>query len=196
MLFRSLTVVIGALFVAVAFWLHKKDRIKNYRWLYAGIALAILNPLIFLTSTWNRPIGASTAFPYLADVVTGTTQNAYFTTIQKSGNWEIVFLLGAFMAGLIISLIKKEFRLTLIHTNWKRFKGSSAIKRVAWAFTGGFLLITGARMAGGCTSGHILSGGMQLSLSSIVFALFVFAGLLITGHYFYKKKYSIPNSSD
>jgi hypothetical protein len=195
-LFFLLTVVIGALFVAVAFWLHKKDRIKNYRWLYAGIALAILNPLIFLTSTWNRPIGASTAFPYLADVVTGTTQNAYFTTIQKSGNWEIVFLLGAFMAGLIISLIKKEFRLTLIHTNWKRFKGSSAIKRVAWAFTGGFLLITGARMAGGCTSGHILSGGMQLSLSSIVFALFVFAGLLITGHYFYKKKYSIPNSSD
>jgi uncharacterized membrane protein YedE/YeeE len=50
----------------------------------------------------------------------------------------------------------------------------------------GFILIVGARMAGGCTSGHILSGGMQLSVSSLVFAVFVFAGLLFTGKYFYK----------
>jgi hypothetical protein len=43
-------------------------------------------------------------------------------------------------------------------------------------------------MAGGCTSGHILSGGMQLSVSSLVFAVFVFAGLLLTGKYFYRLK--------
>ena len=42
-------------------------------------------------------------------------------------------------------------------------------------------------MAGGCTSGHIISGGMQLSLSSFVFAAFVFAGLLLTGRLFYSK---------
>ena len=50
----------------------------------------------------------------------------------------------------------------------------------------GFILIVSARMAGGCTSGYILSGGMQLSVSSLVFAVFVFAGLLFTGKYFYK----------
>jgi uncharacterized membrane protein YedE/YeeE len=43
-------------------------------------------------------------------------------------------------------------------------------------------------MAGGCTSGHILSGGMQFALSSFVFAIFVFAGLLITGKIFYEKQ--------
>jgi uncharacterized membrane protein YedE/YeeE len=42
-------------------------------------------------------------------------------------------------------------------------------------------------MAGGCTSGHIISGGMQLALSSFVFAVFVFAALLITGRIFYGK---------
>ena len=52
---------------------------------------------------------------------------------------------------------------------------------------GGFILIIGARMAGGCTSGHILSGGMQFAFSSMFFSIFVFAGLLITGRYFYKK---------
>lgn len=46
----------------------------------------------------------------------------------------------------------------------------------------------GARMSGGCTSGHILSGGMQLALSSFIFAIFVFASLLITGRFFYREK--------
>ncbi|HUX56508.1 MAG TPA: YeeE/YedE thiosulfate transporter family protein [Bacteroidales bacterium] len=108
--------------------------------------------------------------------------------IQKPGNWELIFLSGAFLAGLIISLIKKDFKITLIHNNWKKYKGDSAVKRVVWSFIGGFLLITGARMAGGCTSGHILSGGMQLAASSLLFAVFVFAGLLITGKVFYKKR--------
>jgi hypothetical protein len=43
-------------------------------------------------------------------------------------------------------------------------------------------------MAGGCTSGHVLSGGMQLAVSSLVFAIFVFAGLLLTGRFFYQAK--------
>ncbi len=132
-------------------------------------------------------MGASTAYPYLADLIAGATQNNYFTIIEKPGNWEVFFLIGAFIAGLIISLIKKEFKITLIHSNWEKFKGTSAIKRIVWSFIGGFILIFGARMAGGCTSGHILSGGMQLAFSSIAFAIFVFTGLIITGKIFYKK---------
>lgn len=45
-------------------------------------------------------------------------------------------------------------------------------------------------MAGGCTSGHILSGGMQLAFSSLTFAVFVFIGLLLTGKLFYRAKTS------
>jgi uncharacterized membrane protein YedE/YeeE len=41
-------------------------------------------------------------------------------------------------------------------------------------------------MAGGCTCGHIISGGMQLAASCLTFAIFVFAGLLITGKLFYQ----------
>jgi uncharacterized membrane protein YedE/YeeE len=48
-------------------------------------------------------------------------------------------------------------------------------------------LLFGARMAGGCTSGHIISGGMQLAVSSLVFGLFVFIAFIITGKLFYKK---------
>lgn len=30
-------------------------------------------------------------------------------------------------------------------------------------------MLIGARMAGGCTSGHVISGGMQIAVSSLVF---------------------------
>ena len=185
--FYLLIFIISIIFIAIAFFLDKKDKTKGSKWIYSGIALAILNPIIFLTAISNRPIGASTTFPYVADLLTGVTQNSYFANIEKAGNWELYFMIGAFLAGLIISLIKKEFKITLIHGNWQKLKGSSVNKRVVWSFIGGFLLIIGARMAGGCTSGHIISGGMQLAVSSLIFALFTFTGLLITGKLFYKK---------
>lgn len=97
------------------------------------------------------------------------------------------FLTGAFLSGLFLSLIKKEFKIKLIHENWARFKGNSKSKRIAWAFVGGFLLLFGARLAGGCTSGHIISGGIQLAVSSLVFAVFVFGGFSITGKLFYRQ---------
>ena len=189
-IFYFLSFLIGSIFIATSFWLHKMDKTKDFKWLYAGIALAILNSIMFLTATTNKPIGASTAFPYTADLLTGTIQNNYFAKIESSGNWGLIFLAGAFLAGLIISLIKKEFKIILIHSNWEKHKGPSPIKRIIWSFIGGFVLIMGARMAGGCTSGHILSGGMQLAISSLLFSVFAIIGLLITGKIFYG-----PNSS-
>lgn len=186
--FYLLSFILSGLFIAVSFWLHKKDQTKDYKWLYAGIALAFLNAIIFLTATFDRPIGASTAFPYAADLLSGTTENSYFEKIKNSGNWQLIFLTGALLAGFIFSILKREFKWVLIHSNWEKFKGSSKTKRIIWAFIGGFVLILGARIAGGCTSGHILSGGMQLALSSMLFAVFTFAGLLITGKLFYHKK--------
>jgi len=92
------------------------------------------------------------------------------------------------LAGLVLSVYQRTFKFRLIHDRWRTYKGTSALKRILWAFTGGFLVIFGARMAGGCTSGHIISGGMQLAFSSLLFGVFVFAGLLITGHLFYRRK--------
>jgi uncharacterized membrane protein YedE/YeeE len=40
---------------------------------------------------------------------------------------------------------------------------------------GGMLIVFGARLAGGCTSGHIIFGITQLSVSGFIFAAGVFA---------------------
>ena len=41
------------------------------------------------------------------------------------------------------------------------------------AFVGAFMVLFGARMANGCASGHILSGDIQMAVSSFVFMIFV-----------------------
>jgi uncharacterized membrane protein YedE/YeeE len=186
-IFYSLVVMLGALFIAIAFFVHKIEKVTDRTWIFAGVALAILNSIIFLKIGMDRPIGASTAYPYFADLISGNTENQYFEKIVKAGGWEVIFLGGTFLAGVIISVLKKEFKIELIHSAWSKYKGNSVVKRLFWAIFGGFILIFGARMAGGCTSGHVISGGMQLALSSMIFAIFVFAGLLTTGRLFYKK---------
>lgn len=57
-----------------------------------------------------------------------------------------------------------------------------------WSFVAGFLLVFGARLAGGCNVGHILSGGSQLVISGIIFAIVALGSGVITGRFFYKKK--------
>ena len=186
-IFFVVTIITGVVFSIAAFVLHKKDKNQSKKWIPAGIALAILNLIVFSSAVTNRPIGASTTFPYVADLLTGFTNNDYYKAIQTPGNWELIFLTGAFIAGVVISLIRKDFKLIFIHDNWRKYKGDSKTKRIIWSFVGGFILLFGARMAGGCTSGHILSGGMQFAFSSLFFSVFVFAGLLITGKLFYKQ---------
>lgn len=185
-LFYSLMIPTGLLFIAIAFLVHRIEKSSDRSWMIAGIGIALLNTFVFQYA--DRPIGASTFFPYVADNISGVVNNDYFKQISKSGSWEVLFLAGGLLSGLLISMLRKEFKIRMIHDNWKKYKGDSFGKRAFWSFIGGFILIFGARMAGGCTSGHVISGGMQLAASSLLFALFVFAGLLFTGRFFYSKK--------
>jgi uncharacterized membrane protein YedE/YeeE len=78
-----------------------------------------------------------------------------------------------------------HFKFSSVPPLWAKLKGPSAAKRLVWASIGGFLLILGARLADGCTSGHILSGGMELAVSSLVFAVFVMISAVVTARHFY-----------
>jgi len=48
----------------------------------------------------------------VADLITGTTNNSYFPKVQGPGKWEVLFLTGAFISGIVISLFRKEFKIT------------------------------------------------------------------------------------
>ncbi|MBX3043007.1 MAG: YeeE/YedE family protein [Candidatus Kapabacteria bacterium] len=125
-------------------------------------------------------------YSYPSNIFAGNTSNSYFLEVQKSGKFEVWFLLGAFLSAIIYSAIRKEFKPILIHDNWSKMKNNSNISRVVWSFIGGFLLLFGARLAGGCTSGHVISGGLQFAVSSYIFAIFVFVSFLSVGRLYYK----------
>jgi uncharacterized protein len=57
--------------------------------------------------------------------------------------------------------------------------------RVALGFAGGLLMAFGARMAGGCTSGHGISGTLQLSVGSWIAVICFFAGGVVTAMLLY-----------
>jgi len=92
---------------------------------------------------------------------------------------------GAFFTAVFVT---KSFRISVVPTAWKKYKNSSVLSRLFWSFVSGFTMIVGARMAGGCTSGHFLSGMMQTAISSMIFGGVVLVALLVTGRYFYKQE--------
>jgi uncharacterized membrane protein YedE/YeeE len=84
-------------------------------------------------------------------------------------------------------VLSGTWRLELVPEVWKERFGPSVPKRFVAAFLGGVVIMFGARMAGGCTSGHGISGGLQLALSSWLFLGVMFAtGLAVTAVLFRK----------
>jgi uncharacterized membrane protein YedE/YeeE len=113
----------------------------------------------------------------------------YLKEIEQAGAWEGVMLIGAFIGGLFMSVfVTKTFRLSVLPSLWKARKNRSVVSRLAWSFAAGFLMIVGARLAGGCTSGHFLSGASQMAVSGLVFGGITLVVVVITGRVFYKNK--------
>lgn len=91
---------------------------------------------------------------------------------------DLALIAGAFLAASLSGTLKKE----RVPTLWAERFGPSVLKRYAAAFVGGFILIFGARMAGGCTSGHGISGSLQLAVSSwTFFACMFLSGVVVAG---------------
>ena len=165
--------------------------IRRIPWWVGGILMALLLLFTFSVFGANRPLGASTYVPYFSGIVFGLDpqQYSYLKEVKNAGAWEGVMLLGALFGGFITSVfITKSFRLSLIPTGWKKYKNNSVTSRLMWSFFSGFLLIIGARMAGGCTSGHFLSGMAQTAISSMIFGGVVMLSLVVTGKLFYNTK--------
>lgn len=182
-----LAVLLAGMLIMVAFMLNRIEKSVSRQWIFTGLGLALLNGVMFMKITGGTHISASSFFPWAGAHILGLTGSEWFGRIDASGSRLLYFLGGAFLSGLIFALLRREFAFIIIHERWARYHGTSVIKRLVAAFAGGFLLLFGARMAGGCTSGLVISGGMQVAMSSYLFALFTFIGLLGTGHLFYKK---------
>jgi len=80
---------------------------------------------------------------------------------------DVVFLISMFVGALLVSLASGDFhiqfQLSELHT---KLSGNSQLQSWITLFVGGLLVGVGTQMAGGCSSGHGLSGCAQLSVPS------------------------------
>ncbi len=160
-------------------------------WWMGGILMSGLLLLTFSIFGADRPIGSSTYVPYFAGIIfdLNPEKYSYLKHIEAPGSWEGIMLLGALFGGFITSVfITKSFRFSLIPTGWKTYKNNSVASRLLWSFFAGFIMIIGARLAGGCTSGHFMSGMSQMAISAMIFGGVVMMALVVTGRLFYNLK--------
>ena len=72
---------------------------------------------------------------------------------------------------------------------WKAIFGPQTWKRWVLAFLGAIILEYAAGIAGGCTSGLAISGGMLLAPAAFLFIAGMFASGIVTALIIYRKRY-------
>jgi hypothetical protein len=131
-------------------------------------------------------VGASTTFVRASGMIEkifgseAVANNVYYMSKGVQFDWQFLFVIGIFLGSLIGSLSSKTFAWQPVPDMWKNRHGPGVGKRAVVAFVGGIVAMYGARLAGGCPSGHGLSGLIQLSVSGFIAAACFFgAGVLM-----------------
>lgn len=108
--------------------------------------------------------------------------------VPQALGWEAAIFVGLILGAFVSARLARDDSTGQLPSLWVQRFGPSKAKAYALAFLGGAILIYGARLAGGCTSGHGISGSLQLALSSWVFFLSLFAGGLATAWTLFRKE--------
>lgn len=167
----------------------KKDRWSPY---LAGAFIGLLLVVLFLI---GNQIGVSTGIARIGALIeygvdsSHVKSTPYFQGLLANKiifDWKVLFVIGIFFGSLIASKLSYQ-KTPRENTIWERVYGYSKSKRYIAAFIGGIILMVGARLANGCTSGHAISGGAQLSLTSWVFMLAVFTTAIPMSFLLYRR---------
>lgn len=158
----------------------------------AGAGIGMLSWIAF--AVFGDPLGVTTAYSRVASLFAipligddAVIANSYWKSMPLAWDYGVVFIVGIPLGALVSAIVTRTWRLEYVPDVWKKRFGPSVAKRFAAAFLGGVVIMYGARLAGGCTSGHGISGGLQLALSSWVFLVAMFGtGLAVSALMFRK----------
>lgn len=163
---------------------------RPYPWLAGGlllggvllVAVALVQPL-GVTTQYVRAVGGACE-ALCPDVAAAST---YFQKEKITFGYGEMVVLGVPLGALLVSAFARRLGRGAIPAAWAERFGPAPWRRALGAFAGGFLLLYGARLAGGCTSGHVLSGVSQLAVSSILFMATAFGTALLAARFLYGK---------
>lgn len=179
------SIVTGSVFSRAAFAIEPALDARSYpgpAWspYLVGAGIGILSWLTFYFS--DKPIGASSFYATVAGMFgkavapQRTNELDYFKNNPPKLNWEFAFVLAAIAGAAAAALTGGGFVNEWVPEMWLARFGDSLALRGGFAFGGGALMAFGARLAGGCTSGHGISGTLQLNVASWISVICFFIG--------------------
>jgi hypothetical protein len=156
---------------------------KSWSPYVVGAAIGVLSWFAFATA--DKPLGITTAFENTAALIEKAAisnfekTNEYYEAKAKQGkspkiDWEWMLVVGVFVGALLSATLSGDRTTEAVPGMWRNRFGGGVAKRLVAAFLGGGLMMFGARLAQGCTSGHGISGALQLAVSSWVFVVVMF----------------------
>lgn len=173
---------------------------RSWPWYVAGPIIGLFVPALLLLG--NRPFGISANLRHLCAAVVPGRLEFFRYNWRKEGGWNLSFLagitVGGFVAVHVLGMpevaISPDTRAALSALNLHDFSGLVPRELIGWTALlslegiltvvgGGFLVGFGTAYAGGCTSGHAITGLAHLQLPSLVAVLAFFAGGLAATHW-------------
>ncbi|MDC7786946.1 YeeE/YedE thiosulfate transporter family protein [Rhodoplanes sp. TEM] len=152
----------------------------------AGVLIGLLQIPAFLLI--DTALGASSSFVTVGGTIAGWIDPSILTidyvakhvTATAKNWWQVALVVGVAIGAFLSALLSGSLRRS-VSPIWARALGTSSRSvRYAVAFVAGFLMLFGARLADGCTSGHGLSGVAQLGVGSTVAVAAMFVGGIAT----------------
>ncbi len=173
---------------------------EPWPWYVAGPLIGLIVPILLLSG--NKLFGFSSNFRHTCAACIPGNLDYFKYDWKKSGGWNLVFLTGTVLGGFIAGWLFQNPDAIQLSSNTisdlkdlgiKDFSGMipedvfsvenlTSIQGIVIMVLGGFLVGFGTRYAGGCTSGHAISGLADLQLASLIAVVGFFAGGLIITH--------------
>jgi uncharacterized protein len=148
-----------------------------------GFFIGVLSWASFLLS--DKPLGVSTAYARTSGMLEGmisgpsVKNREYYQKYVPKIDWEWMLVVGLLAGAFVSALLSGDFRFEWVPPLWEGNFGLTGGLRWFTALVGGVILGIGARWADGCTSGHGISGTLQLVVSSwIALACFFIGGII------------------
>jgi uncharacterized protein len=172
-------------------WLKKQLSKELWSPYVAGALLGIVGILTVVFG--HALLGASGGYENIAAYIGKIIDpsNTYFNYIMPAGiTYPVLLLVGIFFGGMLGALSSKTFKFRRMDDEqWNRVIGKQVWKRWLLLFLGGIVLEYAAGIAGGCTSGLAISGGMLLAPAAFLFIAGMFISGILTALVIYGKKY-------
>jgi uncharacterized membrane protein YedE/YeeE len=177
--------------------------VEPWPWYISGPMIAFI---MFLLLMVDKNFGMSSNLRTMCAICGAGNKVDFFKFDWKSQKWNLVVVLGAIIGGFISShyltndmavAIKSETvsdlnelgfysaGKTYLPTELFEVSALLSLKNILILAVGGLLVGFGTRYAGGCTSGHAISGLSDLQLPSLIAVVGFFIGGLIMIHFIF-----------